>query len=231
MAKFKDIMHAFFYEDVDDDETEAAETPAQESKPEQTEPAAPVTTIEPAPASVAPTPVAPIPPVTPAPASVVETQTSGSFVMLDANDISAPEQQQASTKTSGKKKPYRYNREKANRPGTRLSGMGDYKAVLSPIFGNIEDEKKEYDQVHDAINLPAPDASFEMTQVISPMFGSASAAETPITKTPKPSEETKPAQAAEQPKEEKPQPVKPAKASANLADFLTKEPVGTGHKN
>ncbi|UNT92551.1 hypothetical protein [Allobaculum sp. Allo2] len=47
----------------------------------------------------------------------------------------------------------------------------DYSAVLSPIFGNLPEDQKDVDAVHDAINLPEPQDHSDMIQIISPMYG------------------------------------------------------------
>lgn len=66
---------------------------------------------------------------------------------------------------------YKYDRKKlAQARGTRTENPG-YQAVISPIFGNMEETQKEFDKVHNAIDLPKPSADFVLVQVISPMFG------------------------------------------------------------
>ena len=40
----------------------------------------------------------------------------------------------------------------------------------SPIFGNVEDSKKEFDKVHDAITLNKPEDE-DFSKILSPMYG------------------------------------------------------------
>lgn len=68
-----------------------------------------------------------------------------------------------------KPKAYKYDRHKAVKV-RRVAEDLEYQAVISPIFGNVEDSKKEFDKVHDAITLSKPE-DLEVNQILSPMFG------------------------------------------------------------
>ncbi len=75
---------------------------------------------------------------------------------------------------------YKFDRSKLS----KVSATDEYQAVISPIFGNIEDEDKEYEKVHNAVELPKPEEGFSMTTVISPMFGSSLPQQEPVERIP-----------------------------------------------
>lgn len=186
MASFKEMMKNFLYETVDDEEEEVLE-PEKKAEPA----AKPSVTV---------VPVTPAAPVTPAPQPVqsdmqpvygtpedslpaselavpeMETGTVDEMSFLEeVSRLSEPEPKKKNTvKKNDPKKPYRYDRSKMDKGSGKTRTpltSSDYQAVMSPIFGNAEDNKKSREAIHDAINLPKPDASFDMVQVISPMFG------------------------------------------------------------
>ena len=157
----KDFMHALFKEDVEEEDIE--ETAEEKEQPpkrvitqtefeeikEQTpvrEPE-PVYTPEPE-----PTPAAPAAP------------RQSIFTGLDMEDISRPAPK--ANRQSG----YKFDRSRLNSK-KNSAPADDYQAVISPIFGNVEDDKKDYDKIHDAVKLPKPESDFSMTKVISPMYG------------------------------------------------------------
>ena len=163
----KDFMHALFKEEVEEETEELAvrEPEHQEQEPpttvvteteyEESKAAQPERQPEPQP-YIAPEPVMEI---------VRETPQSSIFAGLDVSEI---EKAPAGSRQSGSSRPaYKFDRSKLS----KATVTDDYQAVISPIFGNIEDEDKEYEKVHNAVELPRPEEGFSMTTVISPMFG------------------------------------------------------------
>ena len=231
MAKFKDLMKAFLYEDVDDEEVveeEAAVVSEPEIKPAE-KPAAPVKeTVHPAEAQKAPASAedvlksASAANMKPAEPVVTEVQTS-IFDGLDMEDIARPEAQAPKKKTA-----YRYDRRKSSQPGRRTqAGSGEeYQAVISPIFGNVDDEHKEFEAVHNAIELPKPEEGFEMTTIISPMYGNEIPAAKPVTSIPQYKAKKKKAAPEKEKEAKKVQKEAQEPAAVNTsADFLVKESV------
>ncbi len=154
MAKFKDFMHALLNEDIDDDyveEEEVVEEPIKNVQPTFVQPSI---------------------------HTVVESDTTYNFdvpaqeekkpSIFDGMDIE--EVSKAPAKTS-KIKEYHYDRSKVNNKQRRVTEDLDYSPVISPIFGNTSDDKKQFEKVHDAINLQKPTEDFSFVQVISPMYG------------------------------------------------------------
>lgn len=228
MASFKDLMKAFLYEEVEDEDDEIDEEPAA-STPEKPVQTAPVQTVTPVTAAQpAQTPAAA--PQTPAANTASASQSSPAaaqsmytaptaapqsslFQGLDMENIAAPEGTRPEAKPSNT--PYRYDRRKISKPARRPVDNTEYQAVISPIFGNVEDSLKEYDAIHDAINLPKPEEDFEMTMVISPMFGNKAPEARPVESIP-----------AYVPKKKKAAPAKEARKPArDLSDFLVREPA------
>lgn len=157
MPRFKDLMHALLNEDVDDEfeeEDEIVEEPIQQDT------------------FVTPTiNTQPVEEVTydfamPEVEAVVEEPNKPSI--FDGMDID--EVAKAPVKTT-KIKEYRYDRSKIQNKTRRVQEDLEYSPVISPIFGNTKDEKKQFEKVHDAINLQKPADDFTFTQVISPMYG------------------------------------------------------------
>lgn len=103
-----------------------------------------------------------------------EKKTSFTGLSIEEVDGTAAPKRSQKPKTSNT--PYHFDRSKltgaktssAPKPRTDRS---EYQAVISPIFGNVHDEEKEFDKVHDAINLPHDTVSSSLTGVISPIFG------------------------------------------------------------
>lgn len=169
----KDFMQALFKEEVEEETEETAaasqeppttvvtETEYEEIKaaePVREEPIRHYIQPEPAPATHEPAPA----------------QKTSIFSGLDVEEVErAPKQTKARTA-------YKFDRTKLNKaPVTE-----DYQAVISPIFGNIEDEEKEYEKVHNAVELPRPEEGFSMTTVISPMFGNDLPEQKPVERIP-----------------------------------------------
>ena len=76
-------------------------------------------------------------------------------------------------------------RKKLNKIGKRTQPDEEYSAVISPIFGNTNEEEKDYKKIHNAINLEKPVDDPEFVQVISPMFGNNVAGNIPVQSIPK----------------------------------------------
>lgn len=246
MASFKELMQAFLYEDVADDEDE--EEIDEAAVAEYSRPAPTITVTEEAKDTQLTTPVAeavyenrPEPAVRaqaapvysavqPAPAEQVTEVRTSIFSGLDMEDISAPERTPAAAKAAPGRKNYRYDRSKIAKPVRRAPEQNEYEAVISPIFGNLEDEEKKFESVHNAVNLPKPEEGQDITSVISPMFGSGQSARQPVDHIPeyqpRPAKMNKKKKAAPNKEERKPadSAVKPIR---DVADLLTREPVAS----
>ena len=167
-------MHAIFNEDVEENEedlpTETKEEPVEkkeetkleEEKPQPTmEKAEPIltqakTNIEKDPENFMDSPIFEKAIIQPKP------KKTNIFQGLDVDSVSREE-------SKPKQKVYKYDRHKSVKV-RRVAEDLDYQPVISPIFGNVEDEKKEFDKVHDAISLQKPDDE-DFGQILSPMFG------------------------------------------------------------
>ena len=154
----KDLMKAILNEDVEVDEDEVEET--NEEVVEDTKPQPqPQKTYE-EPVSTYTEPVIETftkPQVQPK----VQPKTS-IFTGLDVEEVSRVEPRTTH-------KPYKYDRRKMMK--LRTSEDLDYKPIISPIFGDIQEEKKQFEKVHDAIKLPKPQDDTSFTEIISPMYG------------------------------------------------------------
>ena len=241
MASFKDLMKAFLYEDIDEEEDvveEEVKPAAAPSAPvSQPAPAATVHLTEqamPAPAEVLKTATASN--IAPAQPVIQDVQTS-IFEGLDMEDISRPEDE-----APVKKSAYHYERRKVSQPARRASaGTGDdYQAVISPIFGNVSEDHKEFNAIHDAINLPKPEDGFEMTTIISPMYGNSVPAAAPVNSIPQykvkkkkaaPEKEKEAVKETAVQTEEQPEEAQAPKKISSVADFLIKETVAAPKEN
>lgn len=188
----KDLMHAIFNEDVEeDDEDEVVEEPVKEEKVQKEVKPEPVVELpkevvkqEPVKEeSVKEEVIQPEPVVASAPKSVQTDSTNYMdspifekaiiqskpkkttiFQGLDVDSVTREE-----VKPQKKQKEYKYDRHKSVKV-RRVAEDLDYQPVISPIFGNVEDSKKEFDKVHDAISLQKPEDE-DFSQILSPMFG------------------------------------------------------------
>jgi hypothetical protein len=148
----KDLMHALFKEEI---EEEVVEEPVQAVQPAPVvETAAPKQPVYQEPVYVQPEPA-------PVVEEAAPVHSASIFEGLEIEEISRKPARRKNTA-------YKFDRNKLNK---NRQTDEEYQAVLSPIFGNVEDDKKEFDKVHDAIKLPVVEEDFSMTQVISPMFG------------------------------------------------------------
>lgn len=180
----KDLMHAIFKEDVEEEDVlEDEEVVEEEVKEEPKEEPVVVAKKEEEDRYVRPQPQPFVQPIVEEPvvvAPVVEQQPvveepkrSSIFNGMDIETISARSpRRHAST--------YKFDRSKLS----KIQDTSEYQAVISPIFGNLEDEKKEFDKVHDAIKLPKPEEDFTFVQVISPMYGNDIPAAKPVSNIP-----------------------------------------------
>lgn len=179
---FKDLMKSIFNEDIDideelEDEEEVEEQPKEETVKAEEKKESPFANL-----TVEPQVQQPIQQVvrqsqpkvmnfeeTFAQPVVSEPVKSKSFVDLTVDDVSGQERRPS------KKKAYHYDRKKLQKsPVRRNNGQNvsqDYQAIISPIFGNTEDEKKDFTKVHDAIRLEKPLYDPNFNEVISPMYG------------------------------------------------------------
>lgn len=246
MPSFKELMQSFLYEDVEDDDEDeedfiesaaVKETPkVQTSTPVSNPVSTPVSQPVSQPVYTQPVSQPVSQPVyaseslnTSIPAA--EPVKASIFSGLDMGDISKPEQKTESRQSNT---PYHYDRRKISKPMRRSTPDYEYEAVISPIFGNMEDDEKELEAIHDAVNLPRPTEELEMTSVISPMYGSGKIAgieSEPVDHIPayQPKQKTAKKKKAAPTRDEK----KPAYTAApssskpirDVADLLTREPV------
>lgn len=158
-------MKAILNEDVELDEDEIEEE-VYEKEPEEVKP---VEVMQPKSTYVEPK----IQPISSYPEPEIEMFTrpivqpkkeekTSIFSGLDVEDVSRREPRSTN-------KPYKYDRRKMMK--LRTSEDLDYKPIISPIFGDIKEEKKEFDKVHDAIKLPKPIEDTSFVQILSPMYG------------------------------------------------------------
>lgn len=92
-----------------------------------------------------------------------EETHSSLFTGLDVDSI-------ASEEPKPRKKPYHFDRSKTMKIRRSQEDL-EYKPIISPIFGNLEEEKKDNSKVHNAIDLHKPDQPEDYMTVLSPMYG------------------------------------------------------------
>lgn len=172
----KDLMHAIFKEDVEDELDENGEETIHEEIEETQAPLQEET------------PILHTPPIVEQPIvenieNVHETYVNkeeakeeapaspGLFEGLDVDSIAS--------KPKSSKNPYHFDRSKLGRKRKQVDEM-EYQAVISPIFGNMEDSQKQFDKVHDAIQLPKPENDTDLVEIISPMYGNNIPAPKPV---------------------------------------------------
>ncbi len=164
---FKDLMHAIFDEDIEDEELEEV----VEEQPNQQEQVVVQPVVKDTSVSIDnvvkeleenPEGYKDSPIFEKAIIQKPEEKKSTLFEGLDVDSISKEE-------VKPKPKAYKYDRHKSVKV-RRVAEDLEYQAVISPIFGNVEDSKKEFDKVHDAITLTKPE-DVEVNQILSPMFG------------------------------------------------------------
>lgn len=169
----KDLMHAIFNEDIEEDEEEVVEEPTKQEEEVKPEP-------EPEPEVVEPV-VQPEPVLAQAASSIEDNPENFMDSPIFEKAIIQPKEKKstifkgldvdsiAQEETKPKQKAYKYDRHKSVKV-RRVAEDLDYQPVISPIFGNVEDDKKEFDKVHDAISLQKPEDE-DFSQILSPMYG------------------------------------------------------------
>lgn len=167
----KDLMHAIFNEDIEEDEEEVVEEPTKQE--EEVKP-------EPEPEIVEPV-VQPEPVLAQAASSIEDNPENFMDSPIFEKAIIQPKEKKstifkgldvdsiAQEETKPKQKAYKYDRHKSVKV-RRVAEDLDYQPVISPIFGNVEDDKKKFDKVHDAISLQKPEDE-DFSQILSPMYG------------------------------------------------------------
>lgn len=187
---FKDMMKSFLYENVEDDDDDddeeeelipskpaassASKTAAKPAAAPQQTPAPSTSATTAAPAAPAASAAGPVAPSSDMPQNLeayytppkvsVPAQNQQGF--LDRIDAAGPVE--PARKESGSSKT---NRTRPVRPAKPQPARQDYSTVISPIFGNLPDDEKDPEALHDAINLPKPADGMDMVEIISPMFG------------------------------------------------------------
>ena len=157
----KDLMHAIFNEDVEeDDEEEVVEEPAKQEE----------VTPEPVVAEpqVQEEEVVKSEPILKEAASSIETDPE--------NFMNSPIFEKAIIQPKPKKTTIFQGldvdsiAQEEAKPKQKVYKYLDYQPVISPIFGNVEDSEKEFDKVHDAITLNKPEDE-DFSKILSPMYG------------------------------------------------------------
>lgn len=173
----KDLMHAIFNEDVEENEEELpTETKEHKEEPVEKKEEVKAEEVKPEPQVEKPEPILKqtAPSVEKDPENFMDSpifekaiiqpkpKKTNIFQGLDVDSVTREE-------SKPKPKVYKYDRHKSVKV-RRVAEDLDYQPVISPIFGNVADEKKEFDKVHDAISLQKPEDE-DFGQILSPMFG------------------------------------------------------------
>lgn len=186
MPMFKDLMKSIFNEDIDLDEEETEENKKPETTEENEKEESKVEVKkEETKEEAKPEPQE----------QTIVTQPSEDIYSKEAQEavidqiVNAPkEEEKPKAKTLGsldadvvKKKEtrpkrtetYHYDRRKLNPTRPRKTNVNiEYQNVMSPIFGNTQDKDKDFDKIHNAVDLEKPIKPDSLEEVISPMFGS-----------------------------------------------------------
>lgn len=204
---FKDLMQAIFTEEVEPEETETeveAEASTPEPEPQVVKQEQNLTFVEPAisldTTTVQEPEIAQFGQTT----NKIEETHSSLFTGLDVDSI-------ASEEPKPRKKPYHFDRSKTMKIRRTQEDL-EYTPIISPIFGNMEEAKKDNSKVHNAIDLHKPEQPEDYMTVLSPMYGEKLDAVRPTRRIPKMNTE----------------PVKPeqkvSKSSLSLDDMLETAP-------
>lgn len=155
---FKDLMQAIFTEEVEPEEEEVSQkmedsSAKTEKEPAFVEPQIQVTPMETEPqiASFGQT------------KNANEEQKSTIFTGLDVDSISSEEPRP-------RKKLYHYDRSRTKKVRRTQEDL-EYTPIISPIFGNMEESRKDASKVHNAIDLNKPEQPEDYMTVLSPMYG------------------------------------------------------------
>lgn len=157
----KDLMKAILNEDVELEEDEIEEVPEEKVETQsipQTQPIPKETYIEP----ISAYPEPEIETFTRPKVQPKKESKTSIFTGLDVEEVSRVEPRSTN-------KPYKYDRRKMMK--LRTSEDLDYKPIISPIFGDIQEENKQFEKVHDAIKLHKPGDDTSFVEIISPMYG------------------------------------------------------------
>lgn len=160
---FKDLMQAIFTEEVEPEEEvnepvqkeETTVSNVQVQQPQESTFVEPQIHLEPQTedvqiASFGRTPVSTEP-------------KSTIFTGLDVDSV-------ASEEPRPRKKMYHFDRSKTKKVRRTQEDL-EYTPIISPIFGNMEESKKDTSKVHNAIDLSKPEQLEDYMTVLSPMYG------------------------------------------------------------
>lgn len=160
---FKDLMQAIFTEEVEPEEevnepVQKEETPVsnvQVQQPQESTFVEPQIHLEPQTEDVQI-------------ASFGQTSASTEpkntiFTGLDVDSV-------ASEEPRPRKKMYHFDRSKTKKVRRTQEDL-EYTPIISPIFGNMEESKKDTSKVHNAIDLSKPEQLEDYMTVLSPMYG------------------------------------------------------------
>lgn len=160
---FKDLMQAIFTEEVEPEEevnepVQKEETPVsnvQVQQPQESTFVEPQIHLEPQTEDVQIASFGQIP------ASTEPKNTI--FTGLDVDSV-------ASEEPRPRKKMYHFDRSKTKKVRRTQEDL-EYTPIISPIFGNMEESKKDTSKVHNAIDLSKPEQLEDYMTVLSPMYG------------------------------------------------------------
>lgn len=161
---FKDLMQAIFTEEVEPEEevnepVRKEETPVSnvqaQQQPQESTFVEPQISLEPQTEDVQ------IASFGQTPASTEPKSTI--FTGLDVDSV-------ASEEPRPRKKMYHFDRSKTKKVRRTQEDL-EYTPIISPIFGNMEESKKDTSKVHNAIDLSKPEQLEDYMTVLSPMYG------------------------------------------------------------
>ena len=160
---FKDLMQAIFTEEVEPEEevnepVQKEETPVSNVQVQQPQES---TFVEPQIHLAPQTEDVQIANCGQTPASTEPQSTI--FTGLDVDSV-------ASEEPRPRKKMYHFDRSKTKKVRRTQEDL-EYTPIISPIFGNMEESKKDTSKVHNAIDLNKPEQLEDYMTVLSPMYG------------------------------------------------------------
>lgn len=160
---FKDLMQAIFTEEVEPEEevnepVQKEETPVSNVQVQQPQES---TFVEPQIHLAPQTEDVQIASFGQTPASTEPKNTI--FTGLDVDSV-------ASEEPRPRKKMYHFDRSKTKKVRRTQEDL-EYTPIISPIFGNMEESKKDTSKVHNAIDLSKPEQLEDYMTVLSPMYG------------------------------------------------------------
>lgn len=160
---FKDLMQAIFTEEVEPEEevnepVQKEETPVSNVQVQQPQES---TFVEPQIHLAPQTEDVQIANFGHTPTSTESKSTI--FTGLDVDSV-------ASEEPRPRKKMYHFDRSKTKKVRRTQEDL-EYTPIISPIFGNMEESKKDTSKVHNAIDLSKPEQLEDYMTVLSPMYG------------------------------------------------------------